>query len=109
MKAALGIDLYLTFTFAAEFSAAGRPPPPPTTTTSSSVSTDDVDDVVKGYIDAGTCNTVTTGSLCEDDAESYYSEFEYNGYRVVVANGIPNHDAEEDMLSTENIMRRCER
>jgi len=97
-----------------DFSDAGKPrPPPPSATTSSSVSvtvdTDSVDDVVKGYIDAGTCDTVTTGSLCEDDATSYYSEFEYNGYRVIVANGIPDHDAEEDMLSDENIMRRCER
>ena len=105
---------YLTSTFAADFSAAGKPrPPPPSATTSSSVSvtvdSDTVDDVVKGYIDAGTCDTVTTGSLCEDDATSYYSEFEYNGYRVIVANGIPDHDAEEDMLSYENIMRRCER
>merc|ERR1719322_744848 len=108
MKVALSFALYLTVSFAAEISARKPPPPTTTTTTSSSTSTDDVDDVVKGYIDAGTCDTVTTGSTCGDDATSYYSEFEYNGYRVVVANGIPDHDAENDAVSA-NPNTRCER
>ena len=108
MKVALSFVLYLTVSFAAEISAGKPPPPTTTTTTSSSTSTDDVDDVVKGYIDAGTCDTVTTGSTCGDDATSYYSEFEYNGYRVVIANGIPDHDAEEDAL-VSNPNTRCER
>ena len=71
MKVALCFVLYLTLSLAAEISAGKPPPPTTTTTTSSSTSTDDVDDVVKGYIDAGTCDTVTTGSTCGDDATSY--------------------------------------
>merc|ERR1719445_81241 len=108
MKVLLSFVFYLTVSFAAEISAGKPPPSTTTTTTSSSTSTDDVDDVVKGYIDAGTCDTVTTGSTCGDDATSYYSEFEYNGYRIVVANGIPNHDAENDAVSA-NPNTRCER
>ena len=109
MKVALSFVFYLTVSFAAEISA-GKPPPPTTaTTTSSSTSTDDVDDVVKGYIDAGTCDSVTTNyNTCGDNATSYYSEFEYNGYRVVIANGIPDHDAENDAFDP-NPNTRCER
>ena len=86
---------------------------PSSTSLTSSTSTDSSDDVdcedlVKGYIDAGTCDTVTTGSSCGDSAESYYSEFEYNGRRIVIANGIPNHDAENDQF-TVNPNTRCER
>jgi len=69
---------------------------------------DDVVTTVKGYIDAGTCDSVSTGSTCGTNATSYYSSFEYNGYRVVIANGIPDHDAEEDALSS-NPNTRCER
>merc|ERR1712131_415363 len=69
---------------------------------------DDVVTLVKSYIDAGTCGEVTTGDSCGDSAESYYSEFEYNGRRVVIANGIPNHDAEHDQYFV-NPNTRCER
>merc|ERR1712012_1436987 len=114
MKTTLAFTLCFIICFSAEISARQRPPPPSTTssstttTTTSSTSSDDVGDLVKGYIDAGTCDTVTTGSSCGDSAESYYSEFEYNGRRIVIANGIPNHDAENDQF-TVNPNTRCER
>ena len=64
--------------------------------------------LLKSYIDAGTCDSVSTGDSCGDDAVSYYKQFHYNGYRVVIANGIPDHDAEHDQF-TENPNTRCER
>lgn len=83
-----------------------------TTTTVSTATTSVADDEivtrVKGYIDAGTCNTVTTGSLCGDDGTSYYNVFEYNNYRVLISSGIPNHDAENDAIHA-NPNVRCER
>jgi len=69
---------------------------------------DDYVTTVKGYIDAGTCDSVYTGTLCGTNATSYYSTFEYNGYRVVIANGIPDHEAETDAL-VSNPNTRCER
>merc|ERR1719205_390635 len=80
----------------------GSRPGPSSDTTTQAVTTDagEADDevvtLVKSYIDSGTCGSVTTGSSCGDSAESYYREFEYNGRRVVVANGIPDHEAEHD-------------
>merc|ERR1719427_68050 len=44
---------------------------------------DDYVTLVKGYIDAGTCGEVSTGTNCGDSGTSYYNEFEYNGQRVV--------------------------
>ena len=129
--------LILYFTkFVAEIVCCRRPPAPkplsttssPSTSTSSlttstsstsstastsSTSSDssdvvDYEDLVKGYIDEGKCDSVTTGSSCGDNATSYYAEFEYNGRRVVIANGIPNHDAEHDQFKV-NPSTRCER
>ena len=40
--------------------------------------------LVKNYIDAGTCDSVTTGDICGDAAKSFYKEFVYNGQRVVI-------------------------
>merc|ERR1711973_545193 len=82
----------------------------PVTTAASSQTTEDdeVMSLVKSYIDAGTCGTVSTGSSCGDSAVSYYSEFEYNGQRVVINNGIPDHDAENDQFFV-NPNVRCER
>ena len=79
-----------------------------TTAAVDSSSDDAVQTLVKAYIDAGTCGQITTGDSCGDSAESYYSEFEYNGRRVVIANGIPNHDAEHDQYFV-NPNTRCER
>merc|ERR1719450_1283637 len=116
MKAALAFALYCTI-----FVSARRRAPPSsqettaateaTTTAAAAVETssdDEVQTLVKAYIDAGTCGEVTTGDSCGDSAESYYSEFEYNGRRVVIANGIPNHDAEHDQYFV-NPNTRCER
>ena len=77
-------------------------------TTDAGEADDDVVSLVKSYIDSGTCGAVTTGSSCGDSAESYYREFEYNGRRVVVANGIPDHEAEHDQYFV-NPNTRCER
>ena len=79
-----------------------------TTATTGDDDNDDVVNLVKSYIDAGTCDTVTTGSSCGDSANSYYAEFEYNGQRVVIVNGIPDHDAENDQFVV-NPNTRCER
>ena len=50
---------------------------------------------------------VSTGSTCGDNATSYYYEFEYEDQRVVIVNGIPDHDAENDQL-VDNTNTRCE-
>ena len=69
---------------------------------------DDYVTTVKGYIDAGTCDSVYTGTLCGTNGTSYYNSFEYNGYRVIISSSIPDHDAEEDAIVTiPNV--RCER
>merc|ERR1712198_491217 len=94
---------------------------PPTTTTTTYDDDDDYYDdddsyddddeivsLVKSYIDAGTCDMVSTGSTCGDNATSYYYEFEYEDQRVVIVNGIPDHDAENDQL-VDNTNTRCER
>ena len=49
---------------------------------------------------------VSTGSTCGDNATSYYYEFEYEDQRVVIVNGIPDHDAENDQL-VDNTNTRC--
>merc|ERR1711887_273440 len=82
------------------------PPPYISSTTSTATATeasdtgttdDDYVTLVKGYIAAGTCGEVSTGTNCGDSGTSYY-EFEYNGQRVVIASGIPDHDAENDAV-----------
>ena len=55
--------------------------------------------LVKAYIDAGTCGEISTGSLCGDDATSYFTEFEYLGNRVIITNSIPGHEAESDAVN----------
>ena len=61
----------------------------------------------KALIDAGTCETVAANSNCGDDAISYFKDFEYNGERVIISSGIPDHEAEHDML-VSNPNTRCE-
>ena len=83
---------------------------------------------VKGYIDAGTCGSVSftaySAAECGDNAASYYKEFEYGGKRVQVTNNvsnkyfplkwnifchcyqIPDHAAEHDQLQS-NPNKRC--
>merc|ERR1719402_1473846 len=110
MKFTLLTVLLSVFIFAAW--VEGGPPPMPATTTevaTTTASDDDDDEVVtrvKGYIDAGTCNDVETEDVCDD--ESYYKEFTYNGKRVVIANGYPDHEAEEDMYKSTPV-DRCQR
>ena len=61
-------------------------------TTTTTVSDDEVTTRVKGYIDAGTCGTISFGefdtSVCGDAASSYYKEFTYNGKRVIISNNV---------------------
>ena len=54
--------------------------------------------LVKAYIEAGTCDEVSTGSLCGEEATSYYKEFEYLGQKVIITNSIPDHEAESDAV-----------
>merc|ERR1712121_627653 len=78
------------------------------TTTSSTTDDDDVYvTLVKGYIDDGTCAETSKTTTCGDDATFYYNEFTYNGNRVVIVNGIPDHPAENDALDP-NPNERCE-
>merc|ERR1719268_503510 len=54
-----------------------------TATTDTNTSEDDsYVTLVKGYIDAGTCDSASANSVCGDDATSYYKEFEYNGQEL---------------------------
>lgn len=59
---------------------------------------DEIVSLVKSYIDAGSCGAISTGSLCGDDASSYYTEFDYQGNRVIITNSIPDHEAESDAV-----------
>ena len=66
---------------------------------------------MKALIDAGTCSSTTTTSNCGDDATGYYETFEYNGSRVIIVSGAPNHEAESELfISTGyfNPNTRCE-
>ena len=78
------------------------------TTTTVAETEDAIATLVKSYIDAGTCDSVSSTSSCGDEAESYYTEFEYNGYRVIVSSQVPDHEAESDQLVV-NPNTRCER
>ena len=51
---------------------------------------------VKALIDAGTCATVSTQTICGNSSKSYayYETFVYKTYRVVIISGVPSHDAE---------------
>ena len=49
-------------------------------------------------IDAGTCSSVSTTSNCGDSATGYYETFVYNGQRVIVVSGAPDHAAETEFF-----------
>ena len=76
--------------------------------------TDDSDDssdsemeaTVKALIDAGTCEEISSNSNCGDEATGYYQTFEYNGNRIVISSGAPDHDAEYDQTKP-NPNSRC--
>jgi len=88
----------------------GRPSATTTTSTTTEASSDDDTYVAraKELIDAGTCNEeYADETACGDNATSYYTEFVYNGRRVIVSSGIPDHDAESDQLKP-NSDTRCE-
>ena len=109
--------LLLLATLAVQFiqiEARGRPSMTSVTTEDTTVATvddtsedDDYVTLVKSYLDDGTCPTTSTTTICGDDTTSYYNQFEYNGQRVVISNGIPDHPAEEDALNP-NPNERCE-
>ena len=89
-----------------------RPSPPETTaapesagTTAAGDTTEEEEEeedayvsLVKSYIEAGSCGEISTGSLCGEEASSYYKEFEYLGNRVIITNSIPDHEAESDAV-----------
>ena len=101
--------LVLGLASAADFSLRkkGRPSASVTTSTPDIDDTEDTEDteddaymsLVKAYIEAGTCDEVSTGSLCGEEATSYYKEFEYLGQKVIITNSIPDHEAETDAVS----------
>ena len=76
--------------------------------------TDDSDDssdsemeaTVKALIDAGTCEEISSNSNCGDEATGYFQTFEYNGNRIVISSGAPDHDAEYDQTKP-NPNSRC--
>lgn len=62
------------------------------------------------YIDAGTCDDVCPIlTECSENAQSYYEEFMHKGKRVIIFAQAADHPAENNMLSYENINRRCTR
>lgn len=61
----------------------------------------------KLMIDSGTCDSVVSNGICGDSTTSYYRVFEYNGMRVVISSGIPDHPAEYDQIRP-NPNTRCE-
>merc|ERR1711981_1054366 len=83
-----------------------------TTASNSSATTAEADDEVvtrvKGYIDAGTCGSISSSSSCGASATSYFKEITYNGKRVLISNQVPDHDHENDQLSL-NPNEACER
>ncbi len=58
-------------------------------------------------IDAGTCSSVSTLSICGSAADSYayYETFTYKTYRVVIISGIPNHKSEYDQTQPNPNLR----
>jgi len=83
-----------------------------TTTTTEATSTDsEYASAVKALIDAGTCAAVATSTDCGDSAEGYYETFEYNGSRVIIVSGAPNHAAESELFISDGFFNpnvRCE-
>jgi hypothetical protein len=61
-----------------------------------------------GYLKAGTCGAVSTGTKCGTNGTSYYKSFTYNGKRVIIVSGIPDHSAETGQIKA-NPNTRCER
>ena len=54
--------------------------------------------LAKSMIDSGTCDSVASNGICGASASSYYRVFEYNGARVVISSGVPDHQAEYDQV-----------
>merc|ERR1712106_1009856 len=123
----------MDFTFLAFFfstlavSLQGRAPnrPSATTTTTATTATtsttvaattvgavdyDDYMTLAKDLIEADSCPDVVSNGNCEYNATltSYFGTFDYNGMRVIVTSGVPDHEAEADMIKA-NPNRRCEK
>jgi hypothetical protein len=65
---------------------------------------------VKALIDAGTCSSVQTTTICGSASNSYgyYETFTYKTYRVVIISGVPTHNAEYSQ-TMPNPNTRCKR
>ena len=61
---------------------------------------------VTALIDAGTCDSISSNSNCGTNAAGYYYSFVYNGSRIVISSGAPDHKAEYDQEET-NPNTRC--
>ena len=81
-----------------------------TTTTTAASSTSAYATKVKALIDAGTCASITTSTVCGSNSTSaaYYETFVYNNKRVVISSGVPNHNAEYNQ-TVVNPNTRCVR
>jgi len=74
----------------------------------STYSDSELEATVTALIDAGTCASVSSNSNCGSNATGFYYSFEYNGSRIVISSGAPDHRAEYDQEVT-NPNTRCER
>ena len=65
---------------------------------------------VMELIDAGTCADLTVSTNCDTAVTGYFETFEYNGNRVIISSGAPNHAAETDAYlggTLSNRFLRC--
>ena len=66
------------------------------------IDTSTVKDTVIALIDAGgSCADVDKNTNCGSAATGYYETFEYNGQRVIIVSGAPNHAAETEMFLSD--------
>ena len=72
----------------------------------STYSDSELEATVTALIDAGTCASVSSNSNCGSNATGFYYSFEYNGSRIVISSGAPDHRAEYDQEVT-NPNTRC--
>lgn len=77
-----------------------------TITEDASYDDSDMEATVKALIDTATCDEISSNSNCGGDAAGYYHSFEYDGNRIVISSGAPDHDAEYDQV-TANPNSRC--
>jgi len=60
------------------------------------------------YLKAGTCSSVSANNNCGTNGTAYYKSFTYNGKRIIIISGIPDHAADTGQVKA-NPNVRCER